>query len=217
MSPSADNDAQIVAVCDVNPEKLEVHKGKGYEIFSDSDALINSGLCDAVVIATPHYYHTTIAITAIKAGLNVLTEKPLSVHKQDCEAVIAAFEARPDKSKLFAEMFNQRTDKTYIKMRSMVQVRITPCARAAFDLRTHTAHLPRSERRARRAQARELDHHELVPYAGTQPIAHDTTAVFQTLLGCLLTRRAGCVPWRDRLTTMAVAGAQRGRGRVAAC
>eukprot|EP00329_Picozoa_sp_Boothbay-MS584-11_P004878 47233_4 len=113
--------AKIVALCDVDPEKLKVHEGKGYELFTDSDALIKSGLCDAVVIATPHYYHTTIAIAAIAAGLNVLTEKPLSVHKQDCEAVIAAFEARPDKSKLFAEMFNQRTDKTYIKMRSMVQ------------------------------------------------------------------------------------------------
>lgn len=73
------------------------------------------------MIATPHYYHTTIAIAAIGAGLNVLTEKPLSVHKADCEAVIVAFEARPDKSKIFSEMFNQRTDKTYIKMRAMVQ------------------------------------------------------------------------------------------------
>ena len=61
-----------------------------------------------IVIATPHYYHTTIAIAAIGAGLNVLTEKPLSVHKADCEKVIAAFEARPDKSKIFSEMFNQR-------------------------------------------------------------------------------------------------------------
>ena len=63
-----------------------------------------------IVIATPHYYHTTIAIAAIGAGLNVLTEKPLSVHKADCEKVIEAFENRPDKSKIFSEMFNQRTD-----------------------------------------------------------------------------------------------------------
>ena len=65
-----------------------------------------------IVIATPHYYHTTIAIAAIGAGLNVLTEKPLSVHKADCEKVIEAFENRPDKSKIFSEMFNQRTDNT---------------------------------------------------------------------------------------------------------
>ena len=38
----------------------------------------------------------------------MLTEKPLSVHKADCEKVIAAYEARPDKSKIFSEMFNQR-------------------------------------------------------------------------------------------------------------
>ena len=70
-----------------------------------------------IVIATPHYYHTTIAIAAIGAGLNVLTEKPLSVHKADCEKVIAAFEARPDKSKIFSEMFNQReNERSYIEV-----------------------------------------------------------------------------------------------------
>eukprot|EP01052_Picozoa_sp_SAG31_P076102 SAG31_NODE_35362_length_324_cov_0.582222_1_plen_34_part_10 len=34
----------------------------------------------------------------------------MQVHKADCEKVIAAFESRPDKSKIFSEMFNQRTD-----------------------------------------------------------------------------------------------------------
>lgn len=116
--------AEIVGVCDVDPAKLETHEKYGYKTFTDSDKLIEwaaAGNADAIVIATPHYYHTTIAIAAIGAGLNVLTEKPLSVHKADCEKVIAAFEARPDRTKIFSEMFNQRTDKTYIKMRSMVQ------------------------------------------------------------------------------------------------
>jgi predicted dehydrogenase len=113
--------AIIAAVCDVDPTRLEPHQGKGYALFADASELISSGLCDAVVIATPHYYHTTLAIAAINAGLHVLTEKPLSVHKADCEKVIAAYESRPDKTKIFSEMFNQRTDNTYLKMRSMVQ------------------------------------------------------------------------------------------------
>lgn len=50
-----------------------------------------SGLIDTLLIATPHYYHTTIGIEAFAAGLHVLTEKPISVHKADCERLIAAY------------------------------------------------------------------------------------------------------------------------------
>lgn len=79
-----------------------------------------SGLIDTLLIATPHYYHTSIGIEAFAAGLHVLTEKPISVHKADCERLIAAYEARPDKKQKFAAMFNNRNNPTYQKIRQMV-------------------------------------------------------------------------------------------------
>ena len=69
--------------------------------------MIGSGLIDAMLIATPHYSHTTIGIAALQAGLHVLVEKPISVHKADCERLIAAHQ---DQRQIFAAMFNQRTD-----------------------------------------------------------------------------------------------------------
>ena len=36
-------------MCDQDPAKLEAHKDKGYALFTDSDELISSGLCDACV------------------------------------------------------------------------------------------------------------------------------------------------------------------------
>ena len=50
-----------------------------------SSELIKSGEVDAVLIATPHYSHAPIGIQALEAGLHVLVEKPLCVHKADCE------------------------------------------------------------------------------------------------------------------------------------
>ena len=41
--------------------------------------LIRSGAVDAVIIATPHYQHTTLGIAALEAGLHVMVEKPISV------------------------------------------------------------------------------------------------------------------------------------------
>jgi predicted dehydrogenase len=68
------------------------------------------------LIATPHYDHTTIGIEALNVGLHVLTEKPISVHRADCERLIAAH-----KGQVFAAMFNQRTDPYYQKIREIVQ------------------------------------------------------------------------------------------------
>src|SRR5450432_413156 len=98
--------ATLVAVCDSDPEALA--RFPGVKAFSTSGALIASGLIDAVVVATPHYDHTPISIAALAAGLHVLTEKPLAVHKADCQRMIRAYEQRPKPSQVFAEMFNLR-------------------------------------------------------------------------------------------------------------
>jgi predicted dehydrogenase len=90
----------------------------GVPAFTESEALLRSGLIDAVLIATPHFSHTSDGIAALKAGLHVLVEKPISVHKADCERLIAAFQ--PGKQ-IFAAMFNQRTDPLYAKLRDLIQ------------------------------------------------------------------------------------------------
>ena len=64
-------DLKVAAVCDIDPAKLERFQGK-YKTFTDSAKLIRSGEVDAVLVATPHYAHTTIGIDALKAGLHVL-------------------------------------------------------------------------------------------------------------------------------------------------
>jgi predicted dehydrogenase len=106
---------ELAAVCDIVPDKAESIAAR-YETkaFYNHADLLEAGVCDAVLIATPHYAHTTIGIDALQAGLHVLVEKPISVHKADCERLIAA---HTNKSQVFAAMFNQRTDSCYKKVR----------------------------------------------------------------------------------------------------
>ncbi|CAN5572255.1 Gfo/Idh/MocA family oxidoreductase [soil metagenome] len=86
--------------------------------FKTGSELIASGEVDAILIATPHFSHTELGVQALKAGLHVLVEKPISVHKADCERLIAAHQ---NKKLVFAAMFNQRTDPYYIKLRQLIQ------------------------------------------------------------------------------------------------
>ena len=109
----------LAAVCDTDPDKLKrCPETPGFATHAD---LLRSGLVDAVLVATPHYDHTAIGIDAIHAGVHTLIEKPLSVHKADCQKLIAAYEKRARKDQVFAEMFNQRTDTRYRKLRELLQ------------------------------------------------------------------------------------------------
>jgi len=107
---------QLAAVCDRDERQLGRYlPARG---FLSSSELINSGEVDATLIATPHYSHTTIGIEALGSGLHVLIEKPLSVHKADCERLLAAHHGT---KQVFAAMFNQRTDPSYLKLREMIR------------------------------------------------------------------------------------------------
>ena len=107
---------QLVATCDIIPEYAKLFPDTKF--FTSSDAMIASGTIDSILIATPHYSHTTIGIAALKAGLHVMVEKPISVHKADAEKLIAA---HTNPQQVFALMFNQRTDPYYIAIREMVR------------------------------------------------------------------------------------------------
>ncbi len=105
----------LAATCDFNPARAGDFPGIPF--FATPEELISSGLVDAVLVATPHFSHTSIGIAALQAGLHVLVEKPISVHKADAERLIAAH-TRPDR--VFAAVFNQRTDPRFRLIRAMV-------------------------------------------------------------------------------------------------
>ena len=110
----------VTAVADVNPERLqaaqELHPGAVR--FSTGEELLDSGLVDAVLIATPHYFHPTLAIEAMKRGLHVMSEKPAGVYTKQVREMNAAAE---ESGVVFGLMFNQRTESVYRRMRELVQ------------------------------------------------------------------------------------------------
>src|SRR5262249_1125336 len=111
------NRTELVAVSDAVPGKLE--KYKTLKRFNTGEELIASGLADAVIIATPHYQHTTLGIAALQQGLHVMVEKPISAHKADAERLIAAHKSNP--RLVFAGMFQLRAEPRYLKLRNLIQ------------------------------------------------------------------------------------------------
>ena len=100
-------EAALTAVCDIGPSVANEVSAK-YSVpgFERAEDLLDSGLVDAVIIATPHYDHTPIAIQAFERGIHVLSEKPIAVSVSDADRMI---KSAAESGREFAVMYQMRS------------------------------------------------------------------------------------------------------------
>jgi predicted dehydrogenase len=60
------------------------------DIFDDLEELLDDGVADAVILATPNHLHEPHVLSALKAGVDVLCERPLALTARGVERVLAA-------------------------------------------------------------------------------------------------------------------------------
>lgn len=114
-------DIEIVAMADrkESRRKWAAEKVPTAKIFTEGADLIKSGLCEAVLIAVPHYQHPEMTILALQNGLHVMCEKPAGVYTLQVREMIDEANKHPELT--FAMMFNQRTNCVYRKIKEMVE------------------------------------------------------------------------------------------------
>lgn len=84
-------ETELTAVCDTHADRAQAASEQyGAPAFTHPEEMFRSGLVDAVIIATPHYDHAPVAVSAFEHGLHVLVEKPLCVSVSDGDRMIAA-------------------------------------------------------------------------------------------------------------------------------
>lgn len=113
-------EVEITAVADLREDRREWFRTVYPEVpvFAEGHQLIDSGLCEAVMIEVPHYHHPEFAIYAMKHGLHVLSDKPAGVYTKQVKEMNEEAAKHPEL--VFAIMFNQRTNPLYIKMKELV-------------------------------------------------------------------------------------------------
>ncbi len=96
--------AEIAAVCDVDSahlkqsadeiEKLQGKRPREHKLYKE---MFEAKGLDAVIIGTPPHWHALQFIDALKAGLDVYCEKPLSYDVREGRAMVDAAKAHPDR------------------------------------------------------------------------------------------------------------------------
>ena len=109
----------ITAVCDVKEDRLEWAKEQLPDVktFKDASLLMDSGEVDAILIATPHYFHPPMVVEGLNKGLHVMSEKPAGVYTKQVREMN---EVAKKSDKIFGIMFNQRTNCLYRKAHEIV-------------------------------------------------------------------------------------------------
>lgn len=113
---------ELVAVCDIAEDRKKWAEEKlcnqGIKFFDDYKELIDSGICDAVLVETPHYDHAVIATYAISKGVHTLIDKPAGVYTKAIRELNEYAASKPEVC--FGIMYNQRTNPLYKYAKELV-------------------------------------------------------------------------------------------------
>lgn len=87
-------------------------------LFRGWKELVDSGVCDAIIITVPHFQHTDVAIYALERNLHVLCEKPAAIRAFDVEQMLTVAKEHPESA--FGLILNQRTNPVFRKIKDLV-------------------------------------------------------------------------------------------------
>lgn len=77
---------KVISVFDTDKEKLKEAENNHLEVCRTLDGFLKTEI-DLVVIATPNQWHETYAVACMRAGKNVMCEKPAALSVQEVEHI----------------------------------------------------------------------------------------------------------------------------------
>lgn len=108
---------EFVGLCDINPGRLEYAKNKlklSCPTFTDFDRMLAETKPDRVIVTTVDSTHHEFIVKALNAGMDVITEKPMTTDEEKCRAILEA-EKRSGKKVTVAFNYRYGVQMTRIK------------------------------------------------------------------------------------------------------
>ncbi len=108
---------ELIGIYDIDPARNKVAEENGIHAFASREELLADERIDLVTVATPNDYHKEIVMAALRAGKNVISEKPVTICSADLEEMIACAN---ECGKLFTVHQNRRWDEDYLTMKKLL-------------------------------------------------------------------------------------------------
>lgn len=111
-------DFTVRGAYDIRPEVREGMKEKGLYAYESAEELLADQEVDLVTIAVPNNFHKDYSIACMRAGKNVICEKPVTMNAAELEEVIAVSK---ETGKIFTVHQNRRWDRDYRIVRKVLE------------------------------------------------------------------------------------------------
>ncbi len=109
---------EVVAAWDIREEAREEAKKRGLYAYGSLQELLDDKSIDLVTIAVPNNFHKELTIACLKAGKNVICEKPVAMNADELREMMAAAK---ETGKLFSIHQNRRWDTDYRIIRKIIE------------------------------------------------------------------------------------------------
>lgn len=106
----------LAGVYDILPEKNELARSRGIFAYDSFEAVLADQAVDLITIAVPNDFHKEIAVAALNAGKNVISEKPVTLSSVDLAEMI---EAARKNNRIFSVHQNRRWDVDFLAMKKI--------------------------------------------------------------------------------------------------
>ena len=98
---------ELAGVCDIKEQRQNEAIADGLHLYRDFEDAIADASVEIVVLAVPNELHAPMAIQAMKAGKNVISEKPVTLSCADLKAI---FDVAEQTGRVFSVHQNRRWD-----------------------------------------------------------------------------------------------------------
>jgi len=108
----------VSGIWDIREERRAYARSRKIHVYEDLEDLLADGTVDLVLVATPNDVHKDIAIRAMEAGKNVVSEKPVTLSSRDLEEMIRASERT---GRFLTVHQNRRWDEDFLTVKKVLE------------------------------------------------------------------------------------------------
>lgn len=108
----------VSGIWDIREERRDYARSRSIHVYKSLEDLLADGVVDLVLVATPNDVHKSIAIQAMEAGKNVVSEKPVTLSCRELEEMIQMSERT---GRFLTVHQNRRWDEDFLTVKKVLE------------------------------------------------------------------------------------------------
>jgi len=106
----------LAGIYDIDPKKSALARERGIFAYDSLEDVLNDEKVDLITVAIPNDSHIDVVVKALKAGKNVICEKPVAMNSCELDEMIKAAE---ESGRVFSVHQNRRFDVDFLAMKQI--------------------------------------------------------------------------------------------------